>query len=394
MIAWEIELRKTWPFTFNVFLFASFSFVIPFLVLYYQSLGFSGAQIGVLVGITPLLTLLSTPLWTSLADATGRHRLVMSLTMLAGALSTFTLPLLNAFAPILLIAVLSNIFISPATSFADSATMYMLGDERAQYGRIRLGGTIGFALAAYLAGMLVQSLGIRQAFWVGALLLILALIVSQRLVHDPAKASQFVWHGVRQLLSNPRWLLFLAVAFAGGLALAATSTFFFPYLEGLGAPASIMGVALMIGTLTEIPVFFFSPYILRRFRPYRLLILAMTLTGLRLLAFAASRTPAQAILVQLTSGLTFPIMWIAGVSYAYAHAPRGLSATSQGMFGVMVFGFGSAVGGFLGGPLLESLGGRGLYFVYGCVVLLIVAVVALLQRRLPAETAALAIETK
>jgi PPP family 3-phenylpropionic acid transporter len=132
----------------------------------------------------------------------------------------------------------------------------------------------------------------------------------------------------------------------------------------------------------------------RRFKPYPLFMLAMTLTGLRLLAFAASTTPAQAILVQLLNGLTFPAVWIAGVAYADANAPAGLSATAQGMFGVMIFGFGAAVGGFFGGPLLESVGGRGLYLVYGCVVLLIVGIGALLERRLPAQTSeALPLET-
>jgi uncharacterized membrane protein YfcA len=50
----------------------------------------------------------------------------------------------------------------------------------------------------------------------------------------------------------------------------------------------------------------------------------------------------------------------------------------------MVFGLGLAAGGFVGGPLLESLGGRGLYFIFGIVVLIIVAGVTLLQKRLRA----------
>jgi len=240
-------------------------------------------------------------------------------------------------------------------------------------------------LAALLAGVVVQRYGISLAFWGCAFLFILALTVGQKLIHNPQRTRDSTRVGISHLLTNPRWLLFLAVAFAGGLALAGTSIYLFPYLEELGTAEAIMGLILMIGTFAEIPVFFFGHHLVRRFTPYRLLMGAMLLTGLRLLAFAASSTPIQAILVQMLNGLTFPAMWIAGVAYANENAPAGLSATAQGMFGTMVFGVGAAVGGFFGGLLLESLGGGGLYLIYGIVVLLILAIVALLQRRIPAE---------
>jgi len=89
--------------------------------------------------------------------------------------------------------------------------------------------------------------------------------------------------------------------------------------------------------------------------------------------------------VQLLNGLTFPAMWVAGVSYAYENAPAGMGTTAQGIFSATVFGLGTAVGGFAGGLLLESVGGRGLHLVFGVVLLAVVAIVTLIQRRLPAE---------
>jgi PPP family 3-phenylpropionic acid transporter len=378
-------MNRIWPFAFNVLFFAAIVFVSPFVVLYYQDAGFSGAEIGVLTGITPLVTLFSAPLWTSLADATRRHRLIMSLALLIGAIGIFVFPFLKAFAPILLLAVLFNAVFAPVSSLADSATLHMLADKKEMYGRIRVGGTIGFGLAAPLAGSLVQRYGLPIAFWGCAVLLLMALIVSQKFVYSQSKASESTRGGMRALLMNRRWRLFLLLALAGGLAAAGVNNYLFSYLKELGANESTMGLALTIGTLAEVPVLFFGNRLIQRFKAYGLLVLALVITGARLLLFAVAGTPELVLLFQLLNGLTFPAMWLAGVAYAHENAPAGLSATAQGLFGAMVFGFGTAVGGLLGGPLLVSTGGRGLYLVFGVVVLITVAIVTLLWQRLPAE---------
>jgi PPP family 3-phenylpropionic acid transporter len=378
-------MRKLWPFTFNFLLFAASAFVSPFMVLYYQGLGFTGTQIGLLTGITPLITFCSVPLWTGLADATRRHRLLMSLAILLGVITLFVFPLLHAFVPVLLIAVLLYLFVAPVTAFADSATMFMLADEKEMYGRIRLGGTIGYGLASLIAGVFVQNYGLRLAFWGCATLFLLGFIVSQKLVYGQSQADSPARGRVRTLLTNPRWILFLTVAFAGGLGLAAFNSYLFPYMKELGASESTMGLALMVGTITEIPALFFANRLMRQLKSYGLLMLSMVVSGLRMLLFAASGTPSLVLLIQLVNGLTFPTMWVAGVSYADENAPAGMSTTAQGLFSAMVFGFGAAVGGFTAGPLLESMGGRGLYFVFGSAVLVTVAIVALIHRRLPAE---------
>ena len=76
-----------------------------------------------------------------------------------------------------------------------------------------------------------------------------------------------------------------------------------------------------------------------------------------------------AIVLQGLGGVMFPALWSAGVAYADENAPSGLKATAQGLFGAMTFGFGAAFSGFVGGLLLESIGGRGMFFVFGIVIL-------------------------
>lgn len=66
------------------------------------------------------------------------------------------------------VAVFLNIFSAPVSSLVNSATMYMLGNEKDLYGRIRLGGTIGFGIAASIVGVLVKNHGLKMAFWIAA----------------------------------------------------------------------------------------------------------------------------------------------------------------------------------------------------------------------------------
>jgi MFS family permease len=132
-------MKKTWPFLFYFFYFAAASGLFPFAALYYKSIGLTGTQIGLLVGSAPLITLIGAPLWTGIADASHRHKLVMSLTMLAAIVCTLIIPSLRNFALLFPLVLIYAFMSAPIPSLGDSATMSMLGDQREKYGRIRLG---------------------------------------------------------------------------------------------------------------------------------------------------------------------------------------------------------------------------------------------------------------
>ena len=136
--------KMVWPFSFYFLYYAALASFMPFIVLFYQQLGFSGAQIGLLTGVPPLVTLAAGPFLAGIADATRRHNLIMGVGLLSVAIIVFILPLMTSFTAIFLLILLFNVSFAPVASLSDSATMSMLGDERAMYGRVRLGGTIGW----------------------------------------------------------------------------------------------------------------------------------------------------------------------------------------------------------------------------------------------------------
>src|ERR1041385_4385029 len=224
-------MKKFWPFTFYFLYFAALSSAMPFFVLFYQRLAFNGTQIGLLTGVPPLITLFAAPFWTGLADAKRWHKLVMGLGIVLAVLAVFLLPLFTNFVIVFVMIILLNFFISPVASLADSGTMTMLGEERAMYGRIRLGGTIGWGLFAPVAGVLVQNYGLRIGFWTFSAIMLLNLFVSQKFVHGTQEERTSKPSSIRVLLTNRRWISFLLLAFFGGIGSFSAASFLFPRSE-------------------------------------------------------------------------------------------------------------------------------------------------------------------
>ena len=132
----------------------------------------------------------------------------MGLGLTAATVVVLLLPSFTSFAAIFILIALFNIFMSPIGSLSDSATISMLGEQRAMYGRIRLGGTLGWGLFAPIAGALVLKYGLNIAFWVFAGIMFLNLLVSQKFSFGKPEEHASDHGGIRALLTNRRWVIF------------------------------------------------------------------------------------------------------------------------------------------------------------------------------------------
>jgi PPP family 3-phenylpropionic acid transporter len=375
-------MKKILPFSFYLFYFGANACFIPYIVLYYQSLNLSGTQIGLLFAISPLITLIAAPFWTGIADTMHRHKLVMSVSILSVIGIALLYPQVKTFLAVLTLASLFSFMVAPIGALADTATMTMLGDQRNMYGRIRIGGTIGWGVIAPIAGMLIASRGLFWAFWSYAALMFIGFLLSRGFVFERVQEQVSLRHGLRELMSNKHMALFFSTSFVTGIAFASINSYFAAYINELGFDNSLLGMALGIATISELPVLFFGNLLLAKIKPRGLLILSMLATSTRLFLYAIFNTAAGILIFQLINGLTFGALWLGGVSYVNENAPKGLSATAQGLFGAMVFGFGSAAGGFLSAILFERLGGGGMYAVFGAMLMLALIVYVWLERRL------------
>ncbi len=361
-------------------LFAAIAAILPFLALYYGSLGFSGGQIGLLLSISPLVTLFASPFWTGLADAGKRHWtvLVMAIVAAAGIMTVF--PIVRSFPLMLSTIILFSFFSAPIMALVDSATLSMLGDQRDLYGRIRIWGTIGWGLSAPLVGVLLQRYGLQWMFWIYALLMILNLVPIRRMEFSYRTSATSFRQGMLSVLADRRWLSVLVMIFVTAIGLTAHTNYMSVLLDEMGATKTLVGIAVAISTIFELPVLFFSNYLLRKFKTQGLLLLAMGVTGLRCILYSFSGSPQVVLAIQCLHGLTFPALWVAGVTYAAENAPEGLGASTQGLLSAVLMGLGAGAGGLIGGLLIDSLGVSGMFGVIGAAVLIGLVVFLIIER--------------
>jgi PPP family 3-phenylpropionic acid transporter len=374
------------PSIYYFLYYAAISFLYPYLALFYQGQGLTGGQIGLLAAILPLIAFFGAPLWTGTADAIHRHKAVAVIAILGAATMALILPGVATFAGLILAVGLLAFFMSPIGSLTDSAILSLLGERKEKYGRVRLWGTLGYGVVAPLAGELIGRYGLQWAFWGYAILMLAGLLVAIPIPFRQSRSGGSFLGGMRSLFANQPWMLFLVMVFIGGVGMATINNYLFIYMEGLGASKSLMGLALMVATASEIPALFFGNQFLRRFGARGLLIIAMTTIGLRLIFYSLTTLPWVVLLIQLVHGLTFAIILIAGVSYADQVAPAGMKATTQGMFSGTLMGFGAATGGLLGGVLMERFQPAGMYGIVGVIVLVSLVAFLFIERKLVRKT--------
>lgn len=351
--------------------FAGYSAIGPYIALYYSSLGFSGLEIGILLGVGPLLSLIATPLWTGVADARNKHRLVLMGGVAAIVVLHAIFPFLHQFPWIFSVIFLIAALSSQVFSLQDTATVHMLGKQQNRYGRIRLWGTVGWGLGAPLFGMVLDRVGLMWMFWIYAGMMLIDFFLVQGLQFAENLEAGIYSRGLKKLLSDPGWLLFLSTVFLSAVGMSAHNGYLALLLNDMGNQHSILGwivpvstavgILLAVSTVFELPVMLVSTPILQRFGNRTMLYAAMVIIGLRNLIYAFVTNDLQILLVQIVHGMTFALVWLAGVNYAAMHAPRGLNATAQGLFSTVLLSVGFAVGNLICGALIDQLGVQGMF---------------------------------
>jgi PPP family 3-phenylpropionic acid transporter len=345
-------LLKVFNFTF----FAGLAGLLPFLVLYYEKIGLSGSQIGILTAIPPFVTLFASSLWGALGDRTRQHGRIMWITLAGAGIFGFLISASSTFSGLIFIVLLYSVFIAPIVPLLDNSILELLGKGSTHYGKFRLWGAVGWGMAAPLIGLLVERSGLESAFLVFLGGSAVTLVVSIFMPMAQTGIGEDLRSGLSLLFKDKQLLVFLGTMLLIGMSLVIVDIFLFLRLDEIGTPNALMGFTLTMGTVSEILIFFFTDKLLRRVGTGRLLRIGVLALSLQLIGFSYLKSPWAAPLIQILHGPSFAGMWTAAITIAKHRAPEGMGATTQGLLSSVFMGIGWTAGSLIGGYLFDIAG--------------------------------------
>jgi len=332
--------------------FFGFGLFLPFFPLVLEADGLSAESIGLVLGIATGARIAAAPILTNWSDRAGARRRAMFLYSLGGCLFLFLFWAGSGFWAALITTAGIMAFWAPIVPLSDAYALDTVRQHGADYGRMRLWGSLAFILANIAGGGLAES---GSTGWIVALMGLSILATGLVAIGlPPAKTSETAGTLSQQHLDGvfrePWFWAFLIVA---GLLQATHAAFYgfgtLFWLE-IGLGTLEIGLLWSIGVGAEVLLFFWAGRHLRRVGPLTLLGFSAAAACLRWTLFPFAQDFGSIAVLQILHGLTFGAAHLGAVSYLGKIVPSKWAGTGQGLFTTssgLLTALGLAVSGWL-----------------------------------------------
>lgn len=376
-------IRNRLPILYFV-AYAAIGSVLPFLSVYYRTVGLSGSEIGVFAAFNPLATISLVPIWGSLADRTGHHRAFLVVALAISIVAALSIGLAHTF---LILCIGSLLFAGSSAAIIpllDTITLHVLQMHENDYGLTRLWGSLGSGLFVLLIGVLSVKEGINVIFASYMLFATIGIIVTLFLSYTSLSLSltaSSMRQGIGVLFNNiPFRLLLVALIFLG-VGMGAGEAFLGILIIDVGGTSFHIGLAFALQALVEIPMMGLTSRILYLMTPRRLFV--GSFCALALLLTVAGFIPQLLVvlMIQPLWGLAWAGYWTGSTIEIAKLVPPSLQASAQTLASAATLGLGSMLGALLGGWFLQTVGSVHLYQIIAGTTFLGVLVFLLLESK-------------
>ncbi len=356
------------------FFYFSMGILVSILSVYLADIGMKSTQISVITSATAIFTVFTQTDLGILADKYQKTKMVAICVMLIAGICGALICRSTSVIILFFLNGIAQAFIIGTVPLLDSLTM----NSGYVYGYVRIGGSVGYAVAAQIAGILYDKLPSWVVFAVYALATVLTVFFISRMreiqYKTKEKAGLSSFKVICVLLKNRAYVVFLGVYFIL-LGLHYANIAYMPLLiREMGGVATNTGTVLLLQTLFEIPVFLYAEKMIRKVSFRTLLVFVCVVMTIRMFWYASYPNLNIMTAVFFFQGLTTGVFYALTVKLVAKVVQKEYTNTALALGSMIGKGAGALVFQLAGGYIGEAAGFGRLYFylgIFGCISIVI-----------------------
>jgi nucleoside transporter len=335
-----------------------------------DGLNFTDAQITWVGSAFAISSILGIFFSNQFADRNFAAEKFMSFSHLVGGMAILGMYWAKDFPTFFGLMLVHSMLYVPTISVSNSIAFTHLKDAQKEFGLVRMGGTIGWMLAAWPLYFVLEGKqgaeaveASRNIFLVAGISSLVLAVFSLSLPHTPPKPAKagesgFAWLHAVKFLKKPFLLVLFIVTFidstihngyflmAGGFLGSST----------VGIDAQWIMPVMSIGQIAEIVTMAMLGWFLSRMGWKTTMILGVLGHAARFAVFAfMPENQTMIILVQVLHGVCYAFFFATLYIFIDAAFPKDVRSSAQGLFNLLVLGLGDLAAKWIFIPLQGSL---------------------------------------
>ncbi|MCM3078768.1 MFS transporter [Brevibacillus invocatus] len=356
-----------------LFIYYGFGAFTPLIMQYYQSINLTGTQVGLISATTPVVSIVTQPLWGIICDRFRIRKSVLVLTLLTSGLIGLLFPVVSTFALVLILYTVLSVFQSAVVPVSDSIALGYVKKHNLQFGDIRMWGAIGFALAAFLTGVMVEKWGPSVIFYSYFAAMVVAILFLRQVPEEVESAPKFttsMLSGIKDLLKLPRFVLFLTASFFVFGSVNANNIWFSLYYQEIGGTIAGVGLAFLLFAGSEAPFMKLAGYIARRWGLELTILIAASVSAIRWFWYSSAPSTTAVIALFFVQGISVGFYLATAAQFVRENTPASLQVTALALFFSVGHGLGTMLCNLTAGWIKDNFSTLTIYSFFGTVTVI------------------------
>lgn len=265
--------------------------------------GYHASQVSMVVSCSFILSMIIQPIVGYFNDHYSQKRLNMLILLLAAVLGIIFIYAQNIYMIALIYSLALGLFNAANPVIENMATL-----SRFSYGKIRIWGTIGYAVASKISGVIYDDVSpeaMYAFFTIGLIVCVIGIYGTQNVKQVKTQKKE-----KSTGLLQKNFIIYLVIVCLF-YAITNTNTTYLPAMfQNLGLSMNTISTVIFILTLSELPIIYFSQYYMNRLTNKQLLVGIFLLLTIQFFTYSFIKQAMIVIIVSICTKAVSTMLFI------------------------------------------------------------------------------------